>query len=115
MLSHLKQARIESGKTLEEISSSLKIRKQYLEALEEGDIKSLPGQVYAKGYLKLYANYLGITKKPVLEGGDNTPDKKDASLRNRQDQIIIDYKYKKYLIIISVLMLLVIPMIYSLM
>ena len=40
MSSSLKQARIESGKTLEEISDYLKIRKQYLEALEEGDLSS---------------------------------------------------------------------------
>jgi cytoskeletal protein RodZ len=46
MLSTLKQARIDSGKTLQQISSDLKIRKQYLIALEEENFDILPGEVY---------------------------------------------------------------------
>jgi cytoskeletal protein RodZ len=106
MSSSLKQARIESGKTLEEISSYLKIRKQYLVALEEEDFSSMPAEVYVKGYLKLYSNYLGIDVN--LSEKDKQESSKDIDLRNRSDT------WKKQLIIISVLILIIIPIIYHL-
>lgn len=112
MSSSLKQARIESGKTLEEISSYLKIRKQYLVALEEEDFSSMPAEVYVKGYLKLYSNYLGIDVN--LSEKDKQESSKDIDLRNRSYPTILDYKWKKQLIIISVLILIIIPIIYHL-
>ncbi|CEO16583.1 hypothetical protein RMONA_00805 [Rickettsia monacensis] len=45
MSSMLKQIRLDSGKTLNQVSSDLKIRKKYLVALEEGDFDVLPGEV----------------------------------------------------------------------
>ncbi len=61
MSSMLKQIRLDSGKTLNQISSDLiKIRKKYLVALEEGDFDVLPGEVYVRGYLKLYLDYLNV-------------------------------------------------------
>ena len=46
MSSMLKQIRLDSGKTLNQISSDLiKIRTKYLVALEEGDFDVLPGEV----------------------------------------------------------------------
>lgn len=61
MSSMLKQIRLDSGKTLNQISSDLiKIRKKYLVALEEGDFDVLPGEVYLRGYLKLYLDYLNV-------------------------------------------------------
>ncbi|WP_425362014.1 helix-turn-helix domain-containing protein [Candidatus Tisiphia endosymbiont of Mystacides longicornis] len=112
MSSSLKQARIESGKTLEEISDYLKIRKQYLEALEEGDLNSMPAEVYVKGYLKLYSNYLGI----VLDTGeeDEKEPPKDIDFKNRAGSMVSDYKWKKQLIIISILTLIIIPIIFHL-
>ncbi|WP_341756553.1 MULTISPECIES: helix-turn-helix domain-containing protein [unclassified Candidatus Tisiphia] len=112
MSSSLKQARIESGKTLEEISAYLKIRKQYLAALEEGDIDSMPAEVYVKGYLKLYSNYLGIVLNSSEEDEQGVP--KDIDLKNRPDPMASDYKWKKQLIIISILMLIIIPIIFHL-
>jgi hypothetical protein len=44
-----------------------KIRAKYLEALEQGDFKALPGQVYTKGFLRNYALYLGLDPEGVLE------------------------------------------------
>lgn len=113
MPSYLKQARQEAGKTLEEISFDLKIRKQYLIALEEDDISSLPGEVYAKGYLKLYSNYLGILPNATVESDkDNVPN--DMFIKESQEEKIISRKYRRPLIIISILMLLLISIIYHL-
>jgi len=37
-----------------------KIRRAYLAALERGDFASLPGAVYVRGFLRNYAQYLGL-------------------------------------------------------
>ncbi|MBP8717870.1 MAG: helix-turn-helix domain-containing protein [Candidatus Atribacteria bacterium] len=57
---YLRNRRIELGISLEEAEQNLKIRKKYLVALEEGDESILPGRTYFVGYLRNYANYLGI-------------------------------------------------------
>jgi cytoskeletal protein RodZ len=43
-----------------------KIRSRYLEALERGDWRALPGAVYTKGFLRNYALYLGLDPDEVL-------------------------------------------------
>lgn len=56
----LRKARQDSGATLEDVEYETKIRKRYLEALEREDYADLPSAVYARGFLKTYANYLGL-------------------------------------------------------
>jgi cytoskeletal protein RodZ len=56
----LKQARIEAGLTTKDAARALRIKHEYLIAIEEGEIHALPAKVYAKGYARKYANYLGI-------------------------------------------------------
>ena len=56
----LEKARKERGLTLEEAEHATKIRKRYLEGLEREDYGVLPDAVYAQGFLKTYANYLGL-------------------------------------------------------
>jgi cytoskeleton protein RodZ len=56
----LRTARLERGDDLLSISRSLKIRTEHLEALEENRIESLPGRTYAVGFVRSYANYLGL-------------------------------------------------------
>jgi cytoskeletal protein RodZ len=56
----LEKARKERGLTLEEAEHATKIRKRYLAGLEREDYGVLPDAVYAQGFLKTYANYLGL-------------------------------------------------------
>jgi cytoskeleton protein RodZ len=56
----LEQKRKERGLTLEEVEQATKIRKRYLTGLERDDYAILPDAVYARGFLKTYANYLGL-------------------------------------------------------
>jgi len=51
---------------LEEISSSTKIRKTYLEALERNEFGELPGEVFNKGFVRAYAEFLGTDPEPLL-------------------------------------------------
>ena len=56
----LEQARKARGLTLEEVEHATKIRKRYLVGLEREDYGVLPDAVYAQGFLKTYADYLGL-------------------------------------------------------
>ncbi|HJQ29981.1 MAG TPA: RodZ domain-containing protein [Rubrobacter sp.] len=58
--SFLEQKRIERGLSLEEVEQATKIRKRYLMGLEREDYGMLPDAVYAHGFLKTYANFLGL-------------------------------------------------------
>jgi cytoskeletal protein RodZ len=56
----LEQKRKEKDLSLEEVEQATKIRKRYLDGLEREDYAVLPAGVYAQGFLKTYANYLGL-------------------------------------------------------
>lgn len=62
----INKKRQELGKTLEELAVHTKIKKCYLQAIEEGRFDELPIEVYAKSYIKTYAETLGINADPIL-------------------------------------------------
>jgi len=55
----LKQERERRNFALDEIARSTKIRVRYLQALEDGQHERLPGIVFAKGYVRAYAETIG--------------------------------------------------------
>jgi cytoskeleton protein RodZ len=56
----LRAARLRRGDDLASVSRVLKIRKDHLEALEEDRLEALPGRTYAVGFVRSYADYLGL-------------------------------------------------------
>ncbi|QRN83969.1 DUF4115 domain-containing protein [Chloroflexota bacterium] len=56
----LKAIRQSRGIQLEEIAEITHIRLNYLEAIEEGDVENLPSPVQMRGFLRLYADTLGV-------------------------------------------------------
>ena len=56
----LEKKRLEKDLSLKEVEQATKIRTRYLEGLEREDPTSLPDPVYARGFLKTYANFLGL-------------------------------------------------------
>lgn len=63
---HLREKRESAGLDLEAIHAKTKIRKRYLIALEEGDWSVLPGEVYARGFVRSYAEALGLDGLQLL-------------------------------------------------
>ncbi|MFP4199486.1 MAG: helix-turn-helix domain-containing protein, partial [Halanaerobium sp.] len=63
----LKRARQEKGLSLDDIQEETKIRKKYLEAIEENNFDVLPGNVYLKVFIKGYAREVGIDYQKLLE------------------------------------------------
>jgi hypothetical protein len=56
----LREARERQGLGYPEIELATKIRAKYLRALEEEDFTSIPGDAYIRGFLRTYADYLGL-------------------------------------------------------
>ena len=56
----LERKRREKGLSLKEVEQATKIRTRYLEGLEREDYSMLPDAVYIHGFLKTYANFLGL-------------------------------------------------------
>jgi len=56
----LREARLRQGLDFSEIEQSTKIRGKYLRALEDEQFEVLPAQTYVKGFLRSYADYLGL-------------------------------------------------------
>lgn len=62
----LKEAREKRGLTLEAVEEETKIRKAYLEALENENFGVLPPKVYAVGFLRRYAKTLGLNEEEMI-------------------------------------------------
>ncbi|HZC75499.1 MAG TPA: helix-turn-helix domain-containing protein [Gaiellaceae bacterium] len=56
----LREARERQGLGYPEIESATKIRAKYIRALEEEDFTAIPGDAYIRGFLRTYAEYLGL-------------------------------------------------------
>src|ERR671935_2663639 len=58
--SSLREARLRQGLDLPAVEQATKIRGKYLQALEDEQFDVLPAQTYVKGFLRTYAEYLGL-------------------------------------------------------
>lgn len=63
----LKVVRERRSFALADVSARLRIRRPYLEAIEEGRFGELPGAVYVSGFLRQYAEFLGLDPEQVLK------------------------------------------------
>lgn len=66
----LKKARQSKGLTIDQIQEETKIRKKYLQAIEENNFEVLPGTVYLKVFVKGYARLVDLNYQALL---DNYP------------------------------------------
>jgi hypothetical protein len=56
----LREARVRQGLGYPEVELATKIRAKYIRALEDEEFSILPGDTYIKGFLRSYADYLGL-------------------------------------------------------
>src|SRR5512143_676358 len=56
----LKQAREQRRLTIAEVSEATRVRVHYLQALENDDFTSMPSTAQARGFLRIYAAFLGL-------------------------------------------------------
>lgn len=82
----LMEARQELKLTIAQVSADIRIRQIYLEYLESGNFRALPGQVYLVGFLKTYASYLKLDYLELLRQ------------LNLHSEVICDYSSFTYVI-----------------
>jgi cytoskeletal protein RodZ len=63
----LRRAREENGLDLQQVSQVLRIRYFYLDAIEKGNFDRLPGPAYAAGFIRTYADFLGLDPDSVIQ------------------------------------------------
>lgn len=92
----LREQRIKKGLSIDDIQEITKIRSRYIQAIEDGNLDKLPGQFYAKAFIKSYAEVVGLDReileqyqgsipKPELENVTVTP--RYTSMNNRSSRI----------------------------
>jgi|Deesub1362A_J573_1020465.scaffolds.fasta_scaffold01973_6 transcriptional regulator with XRE-family HTH domain len=62
----LQEARERLGLSLDEVEQATRIRLHHLQALERGDLTALPSPVQARGFLRNYADFLGLDSDGLL-------------------------------------------------
>ncbi len=62
----LKKARQTRNLTIEQVTRATHIRAHFIEAMEEDDFDALPSPVQARGFLRLYVDYLGLSLENLI-------------------------------------------------
>jgi cytoskeletal protein RodZ len=91
----LRERREASGISLIEAEKDSKIRKKYLQALEEGNLNLIPGKTYIIGYLRNYSKYLGIDEEninQIIQTYDNLEKKKTGLEEIKKENIYLKTK-----------------------
>ncbi len=65
--SSLREARLRRKLELAQVEEDTRIRAKYLMALESDRFEALPGTAYAKGFLRTYADYLGLDAQRFVD------------------------------------------------
>lgn len=63
----LAKLRISQKFNVEKLSKKIKIRQDYIRALESGDYQSLPTKVYTRGFISAYARYFNVSEEKLLK------------------------------------------------
>jgi hypothetical protein len=63
----LEAARQAKGVTVSEAGRATKILSKFIEAMEADDFGALSAPVYAKSFIKMYAQYLGLDARPLVD------------------------------------------------
>ena len=86
----LQDARVAKNLSLDRAAQETNIRKAYLEAIEQNDFATLQGDVFVKGIMRTYGNYLGLDGAKLVEeykaaNAGNRPVKNNNAIRESRD------------------------------
>jgi len=63
----LREARMQAGLDIDDVEQRTKIRAKYLRALENEEWALLPGSAFTKGFLRSYADLLGLDPRLLID------------------------------------------------
>ncbi|MCL2551266.1 MAG: DUF4115 domain-containing protein [Actinomycetia bacterium] len=66
----LAQARVESGLSVDEVSTATRVRVPIVQAIERDDFSRCGGDVYARGHIRSLARAVGLDPEPLIESYD---------------------------------------------
>jgi len=64
---YLRGAREERKIPIAQVARDTKMSEKYIIAMESGEFSLLPAPAYVKGFLRIYAEYLGLDPRPLVE------------------------------------------------
>ncbi len=82
----LREARESCGMTLQQASEITKVRTKYLEAIENGEFAVIPGEVYLKGFIRTYADCLGLDGTQVIAEYNELRSVRDSAALRQLEQ-----------------------------
>jgi len=91
----LRERREAKGISLIEVEKDLKIRKKYLQAIEEGNVDVIPGKAYFIGYLRNYSKYLDIDEEninQIIQTYNNLEKQKFVVKETKEENIYLKTK-----------------------
>ncbi len=62
----LRKARMARKETASQVAAATRMKVQLVEALEKEDFSQIPAPIYAKGFIKLYAEHVGLDPEPLV-------------------------------------------------
>jgi transcriptional regulator with XRE-family HTH domain len=86
--SHFKRNREEKGYSIDDVAEATNIASRYIEAIEDHDFSQFPADVYAKGFIRSYAEFLDLDAQSLvmeysLNFEDNHAEESDDASSNR--------------------------------
>jgi hypothetical protein len=88
----LREARVRQGLEFSQVELATKIRAKYIRALEDEAFEILPSETYVKGFLRSYAEYLGLDGQLYVDeynsryGSDRFLEETPRRLRSPRDR-----------------------------
>jgi hypothetical protein len=63
----LRQARLERKRTPSEVAAAIRATAQMVAAIEREDFSKFAASIYARGFIRLYAQHVGLDPRPLVE------------------------------------------------
>jgi cytoskeletal protein RodZ len=85
----LRREREARGIGLEEIAAATKISPRYLDALERDDFEQLPGDVFTRGFVRAYAEQVGLAPDDLIEAFERERDSRVGAAPREDGQAVL--------------------------
>ena len=111
----LKKVRENSGLTLKEVFEQTRVSVFNLEAIENGNFHLIPTPLYARNFIKTYADAVGVDSKPILQRYENylqamqIKEKEQKIEKSKDDESVVKVvgRYRIYLWIFAIIIVVV--------
>lgn len=97
---YIKKEREKKGITLDEAAKATRIGKTYLKAIEEGDF-SIQSPVFMKGFLRSYADFLGLDSTDILGRYKGIQEEREGKGKTEEHKLEPIRKSRKYTAVIT--------------